>query len=116
MRNACGRHRFAAPASRYTPRMTAKTLAVLIVSSLLLAGCGNKGPLVLPPAPVGEDAPPFDAPPPMPDSDAPHAEAEAEVDAGGDSDADTDASAEIEPGTDADTDTSDPDPAASAVR
>lgn len=115
MRNACGRHRFATPASRYTPRMTAKTLAVLIASSLLLAGCGNKGPLVLPPAPVGEDAPPFVAPP-MPDSDAPNTEAEVDVGVDADADADAPTDIEIESETDADTDAPDPDPAASAVR
>lgn len=50
----------------YTPRMTAKTLAALIALSLLLAGCGNKGPLVLPSAPMSEetlpDAPADEAP------------------------------------------------------
>lgn len=46
--------------------MTAKTLAVLIASSLLLAGCGNKGPLVLPPA----QTPALEDPRPVPDPDA----------------------------------------------
>jgi predicted small lipoprotein YifL len=44
--------------------MTAKTLAIFITASLLLAGCGNKGPLVLPPASATLDAPvPDEAPP-----------------------------------------------------
>lgn len=57
--------------------MTAKTFAVLL-ASLLLAGCGNKGPLVLPSVPVDEDAPLPEAARPVPDPNAlPQAEPEA---------------------------------------
>ena len=47
-------------------------IAALIASSLLLSGCGNKGPLVLPTAPV--EVPPPDAAPAEPtDATAPEA-------------------------------------------
>lgn len=51
---------------RYTGRMNANfkagtLIAALIASSLLLCGCGNKGPLVLPTSPV--EAPPPEATP-----------------------------------------------------
>ena len=50
------------PAARYTARMKLKTAMLLIALSLPLAGCGNKGPLVLPQAPVPVDeAVPADA-------------------------------------------------------
>ena len=54
---------------RYTGRMNttfkAGTLiAALIASSLLLSGCGNKGPLMLPTAPV--EVPPPEATPAEP--------------------------------------------------
>lgn len=68
--------------------MNLKTLAVLIILSLPLAGCGNKGPLVLPTAPVS-DAPATDAMPAGETTDAeevvePNVDAEADsgVDAG----------------------------------
>lgn len=43
--------------ARYTARMKLKTATLLIALSLPLAGCGNKGPLVLPQAPVPMDEP-----------------------------------------------------------
>lgn len=55
--------------------MTAKTLAISITASLLLAGCGNKGPLVLPPAPATYDAPVLDEAPPLRDEPAPQDDA-----------------------------------------
>lgn len=71
--------------------MTAKTLSVLIASALLLAGCGNKGPLMLPPAPVDGDVPLLDVPPSMADPDASAAEVLMDADAETDADADVDA-------------------------
>ena len=57
---------------RYTPRMNTHLkaahlkggtfIAVMIAASLLLAGCGNKGPLVLP-TPQVDPAPQVDAAP-----------------------------------------------------
>ncbi|MFC0676634.1 lipoprotein [Lysobacter korlensis] len=59
--------------------MTAKTFAVLL-ASLLLAGCGNKGPLVLPSVPVPEEGPLPEAARPVPDPDAlPQVEPEADT-------------------------------------
>lgn len=76
--------------------MNLKTLAVLIALSLPLAGCGNKGPLVLPQKPVPvEESMPLEAPPepadatpadPATDPSAPAAEADGDAD----KDADTD--------------------------
>lgn len=74
--------------------MNLKTLAALIALSLPLAGCGNKGPLVLPSAPVPDEAP---ATEPVPVDDvtepealidsAPEADADTGVDAGSNDDA-----------------------------
>jgi predicted small lipoprotein YifL len=70
--------------------MNAKTLAVFIASSLLLAGCGNKGPLVLPPAPVVEDAL-------LPEDATPDTDAEAAPQVEPDNDPDVDAVEADEP-------------------
>ncbi|WP_133479206.1 LPS translocon maturation chaperone LptM [Cognatilysobacter segetis] len=43
--------------------MKPRLLAVVLLS-LGLAACGNKGPLVLPTAPPPEQAPPVESPPP----------------------------------------------------
>jgi predicted small lipoprotein YifL len=55
--------------------------ALLLTALLPLAGCGNKGPLVLPSAaPVEADAPLPEAARPVPDPDAlPQAEPEADT-------------------------------------
>ena len=51
--------------------MNLKTLAVLIALSLPLAGCGNKGPRVLPQKPVPvEESMPLEAPPEPADASA----------------------------------------------
>lgn len=61
--------------------MSVKTVSALIALSLLLAGCGNKGPLVLPTAPMNDELPAMpegtDAPAPNDADDADDAEAEA---------------------------------------
>lgn len=51
------------PPARYTRRMKPRILAVVLLS-LGLAACGNKGPLVLPTAPPPEQAPPVESPAP----------------------------------------------------
>ena len=43
------------------------TVATLLACGLLLAGCGNKGSLLLPVEPVADDAPPADELPPSTD-------------------------------------------------
>lgn len=87
--------------------MNLKTLVVLIALSLPLAGCGNKGPLVLPQKPVPvEESMPLEAPPEPADATgadaatdpaAPTADADATVDAEGDADADAPPPAEPPP-------------------
>lgn len=58
--------------------MNAKTVVAALFAVLLLAACGNKGPLVLPPKPVPADQ---GAPAPAPAGDVDD-EAEAEDDDG----------------------------------
>jgi predicted small lipoprotein YifL len=79
--------------------MNLKTLAVLIALSLPLAGCGNKGPLVLPQKPVPvEESMPLEAPPEPTDATAQAiTDADATVDADADADADDDAPPPAEP-------------------
>lgn len=48
--------------ARYTARMKLKTTILMIALSLPLAGCGNKGPLVLPQAPVPDQTVPVEPP------------------------------------------------------
>ena len=109
----------AEPPARYTARMTAKNVpaknvpapsatprlaaAALIALSLLLAGCGNKGPLVLPTA--SSEA--MDAPA----DEAPDALDPADVDDGTDADGD-----ETGDDTDADAVPDDVDPAVEPSR
>ena len=51
--------------------MNAKTAALLLIAALLLAACGNKGPLVLPEKPAAaEPATPEPADEPAPTDDA----------------------------------------------
>ncbi len=51
--------------------MNAKTAASLLIAALLLAACGNKGPLVLPEKPAAaEPATPEPADEPAPTDDA----------------------------------------------
>ena len=44
--------------------MRLRQIAMLLVLCALLAGCGNKGPLVMPDAPADLPAPPADTPAP----------------------------------------------------
>ena len=51
--------------------MNTKTAASLLIAALLLAACGNKGPLVLPEKPAAaEPATPEPVPEPAPTDDA----------------------------------------------
>lgn len=62
----------AAAAARYTSAMNLKPASVLLVSlSLSLAGCGNKGPLVLPQDPPPAEANLLPSLPPMDDATVP---------------------------------------------
>ena len=71
-------------APRYTEAMNATRLVTIALAASLLAGCGNKGPLVLPTppaestpvegapaeAPPAEATPPETTPPPQPATDS----------------------------------------------
>ena len=62
--------------------MNTKTAASLLIAALLLAACGNKGPLVLPEKPAAaEPATPEPVPDPAPTDDA-DADADADADEG----------------------------------
>ena len=63
--------------------MNTKTAASLLIAALLLAACGNKGPLVLPEKPAAaEPATPEPVPEPAPTDDADADEGDGDGDPG----------------------------------
>lgn len=65
----------------YTARMNTRLALLLVLSSLALAGCGNKGPLVQAPPESAQEAPASDTTPPTSDTTPPAHDESTPVDA-----------------------------------